>query len=140
MLLKKPDPLRFSCYLLYYGSFDLYYNFLQIYFLFSPHIVYDNGKEAEKIRKEPQKTVDNLQKAKTKLEAQVKKYQEEAESSKAVIKDLEKKLSAKNKSLESMTLSCQNNQAALRSIKEENDSMEKKITVLECTLDRKNER
>ena len=56
-----------------------------------------------------------------------------------LIKDLEKKLSAKNKSLESMTLSCQNNQASVRSLKDQNDELEKKITLLECSLEKKEE-
>ena len=56
-----------------------------------------------------------------------------------MIKDLEKKVSAKNKSLESMTLSCQNNQASVRSLKDQNDELERKITLLECSLEKKEE-
>ena len=89
--------------------------------------------------KELQDQIDKLQKAKVKMEMESKNQEDEIASSKAVIKDLEKKLSAKNKSLESMTLSCQNNQASVRSLKDQNDELGRKITLLECTLEKKEE-
>ena len=70
---------------------------------------------------------------------QSKKWEEDLESSKRVVKDLEKKLSAKNKSLESMTLSCQNSQSSVRKLKDEKDMLEKNVTKLECALERKDE-
>ena len=89
--------------------------------------------------KKLQETIEKWTKANSKLEMQSKKYEEELQSSKSVVKDLEKKLSAKNKSLESMTLSCQNSQASVRKLKDEKDMLEKNVTKLECTLERKDE-
>ena len=54
-----------------------------------------------------QAELTKIQKEKAKDEVLKKKYVDENNASKAMIKDLEKKLAAKNKALESMTLSCQ---------------------------------
>ena len=82
------------------------------------------------MKNEEHKKLERLLKEKEKDEVLKKKYQEENDASKLLIKDLEKKLAAKNKALESMTLSCQNALSDLRSTRTEKEITEKKLIQL----------
>ena len=75
-----------------------------------------------------------LKKAKTSEETLKKKYSDELEASKTTIKELEKKLSMKNRSLDTMTVDCQKSQKELAGKKAMVEKLQAKISEKEIEI------
>ena len=91
-------------------------------------------RELEEANKALQKEEVKQKKAKSSEEMMKKKCTAELEESKAKIKDLEKKLSAKNKSLDTMTVDCQKALKELKIEKSKVESLESRVSEMDVEI------